>query len=127
MKLPILWCQHEDLYLLYYLTVTDFLLKRAVKSGWDEMSDRYQRDAVISTDDVHYGTADPRGKRIPAAGRRSGEAPPRARVWRRAELQSLSPSGEPASPPSTCRRNSFRTRCRLVEERRRADVALDTG
>ena len=24
-------------------------------AGWDEMSDRYQRHAVISTDDVHYG------------------------------------------------------------------------
>ena len=35
--------------------LTDFPLKRAVKAGWDEMSDRYQRDAVISTDDVHYG------------------------------------------------------------------------
>ncbi|MCY4528993.1 MAG: class I SAM-dependent methyltransferase [Chloroflexi bacterium] len=35
--------------------MTDFPLKRAVKSGWDEMSDRYQRHALISTDDVHYG------------------------------------------------------------------------
>ena len=35
--------------------MTNLPLKRAVKSGWDEMSCRYQRDAVISTDDVHYG------------------------------------------------------------------------
>lgn len=35
--------------------MTDSHLKRAVMAGWDEMSDRYQRDAVISTDDVHYG------------------------------------------------------------------------
>ena len=35
--------------------MTDFPLKRAIKSGWDEMSARYQRDAVVSTDDVHYG------------------------------------------------------------------------
>ena len=56
-------------------TVTDFPLKRAVKSGWDEISDRYQRDAVISTDDVHFGPlipgerefrllGDVRGKRV---------------------------------------------------------------
>ena len=55
--------------------MTNFPLKRAVKAGWDEMSDRYQRDAVISTDDVHYGPlisgekefrllGDVRGKRI---------------------------------------------------------------
>ena len=55
--------------------VTDFPLKRAVKAGWDEMSERYQRHAVISTDDVHYGPlipgerefrllGDVRGKRV---------------------------------------------------------------
>ena len=55
--------------------MTDSPLKRAVKSGWDEMSDRYLRDAVISTDDVHYGPlipgekefrllGDVRGKRV---------------------------------------------------------------
>ena len=46
-----------------------------MKTGWDEMSDRYQRRAVISTDDVHYGPlipgekefrllGDVRGKRV---------------------------------------------------------------
>jgi len=35
--------------------VSNFPIKRAVKAGWDEMSDGYQRDAAISTDDVHYG------------------------------------------------------------------------
>ena len=55
--------------------MTNLPLKRAVKAGWDEMSDRYQHDAVISTDDVHYGPlipgekdfrllGDVRGKRI---------------------------------------------------------------
>ncbi len=55
--------------------MADSPLKRAVKSGWDEMSDRYQRHAVISTDDVHYGPlipgekefrllGDVRGKRV---------------------------------------------------------------
>ena len=55
--------------------MTDFPLKRALKSGWDEMSDRYQRHAAISTDDVHYGPlipgerefrllGDVRGKRV---------------------------------------------------------------
>ncbi len=55
--------------------MTDFPLKRAVKAGWDEMSDRYQRDALVSTDDVHYGPlipgekefrllGDVRGKRV---------------------------------------------------------------
>ncbi|MYD52493.1 MAG: class I SAM-dependent methyltransferase [Dehalococcoidia bacterium] len=55
--------------------MTDSPLKRAVMAGWDEMSDRYQRHAVISTDDVHYGPlipgekdfrllGDVRGKRV---------------------------------------------------------------
>ena len=55
--------------------MTDYPLKRAVKSGWDEMSHRYQRDAVITTDDVHFGPlipgerefrllGDVRGKRV---------------------------------------------------------------
>ena len=48
--------------------MTDFPLKRAVKSGWDEMSDRYQRDAVISTDDVHYGPLIPGEKELRLLG-----------------------------------------------------------
>ena len=49
-------------------TVTDLPLKRAVKSGWDEMSDRYQRHAVISTDDVHFGPLIPGEKEFRLLG-----------------------------------------------------------
>ena len=52
MKAPDFWFTDP---LLQRPTLTNFPLKRAVKSGWDEMSDRYLRGAVISTDDVHYG------------------------------------------------------------------------
>ena len=48
--------------------MTDFPLKRAVMAGWDEMSDRYQRDAVISTDDVHYGPLIPGEKEFRLLG-----------------------------------------------------------
>ena len=54
--------------LLHPPTVTDFPLKRAVMSGWDEMSDRYQRGAVISTDDVHYGPLIPGEKEFRLLG-----------------------------------------------------------
>ena len=37
-------------------------------SGWDEMSDRYLRDAVISTDDVHYGPLIPGEKEFRLLG-----------------------------------------------------------
>lgn len=48
--------------------MTDFPLKRAVMSGWDQMSDRYQRHAVISTDDVHYGPLIPGEKELRLLG-----------------------------------------------------------
>ena len=48
--------------------MTDFPLKRALKSGWDEMSDRYQRHAVISTGDVHYGPLIPGEKELGLLG-----------------------------------------------------------
>ena len=48
--------------------MTNFPLKRAVMSGWDQMSDRYQRDAVISTDDVHYGPLIPGEKELRLLG-----------------------------------------------------------
>ena len=48
--------------------MTDYPLKRAVKSGWDEMSDRYQRHALISTDDVHYGPLIPGEKDLRLLG-----------------------------------------------------------
>ena len=48
--------------------MTDSPLKRAVKAGWDEMSHRYQRDAVISTDDVHYGPLIPGEKEFRLLG-----------------------------------------------------------
>ncbi len=35
--------------------MSNFPIKRAVKAGWDEMSHSYQRDVVISTNDVHFG------------------------------------------------------------------------
>ena len=48
--------------------MTDYPLKRAVKSGWDEMSDGYRRDAVISTVDVHYGPLIPGEKELRLLG-----------------------------------------------------------
>ena len=48
--------------------MTNLPLKRAIKSGWDEMSDQYQRHAVISTDDVHYGPLIPGEKEFRLLG-----------------------------------------------------------
>ena len=53
--------------------MTDFRLKRAVKSGWDEMSDRYQRHAVISTEDVHFGPLIPGEKEFRLLGEVRGK------------------------------------------------------
>ena len=65
MKAPDFWFTDP---LLQRPTLTNFPLKRAVKSGWDEMSDRYLRDAVISTDDVHYGPLIPGEKEFRLLG-----------------------------------------------------------
>ncbi len=48
--------------------LTDLPLKRAVMAGWDQMSDRYQRHAIISTDDVHYGPLIPGEKELRLLG-----------------------------------------------------------
>lgn len=37
-------------------------------AGWDEMSDRYQRDAAVSTDDVHFGPLIPGEKEFRLLG-----------------------------------------------------------
>ena len=65
MKAPDFWFTDP---LLQRPTLTNFPLKRAVKSGWDEMSDRYLRGAVISTDDVHYGPLIPGEKEFRLLG-----------------------------------------------------------
>jgi len=35
--------------------MSDHRIRKAIQKGWDTMSPTYQRDSVISTDDVHYG------------------------------------------------------------------------
>ncbi len=53
--------------------MTDFPLKRAVQFGWDEMADRYQRHALIATNDVHYGPLIPGEKELRLLGNVGGK------------------------------------------------------
>ena len=59
--------------LLEYLAVSTDRIKKAIRAGWDDMSESYQAETQISLEDVHYGPISPGERDLRLMGDVSGK------------------------------------------------------